>query len=180
MVSALLSEMENEGRARLTEAVGETEITFERIADMRNRNRGFEVPVPLAGGPLVPDDAGRITAVFEVYRRLYSHIIPDTPLDILSWRVVTSGPKPDLQLPKASPGGGDALKGTRPIFLPSAGLTDTPVYDRDALGPDDVLQGPAMIDERESTVVINGPARIPKDAHHNLIVDLKDQPEAAS
>ena len=174
-VNALLSEMENDGRTKLAEAVGETEITFERVADMRYRKQGFEVPVPLPNGTLGPTDAAGIKEAFEdVYRRLYGHIIPDTPMDVLSWRVVASGPRPDLALPTAPQGTGVARKGTRQIFLPGQGLTDAPVYDRYALGPDETLHGPAIIEERESTVVINGPATIRTDQHRNLIVDLGD------
>ena len=174
--NALIDEMEAEGRARLTEGVGETEITFERTADMRYRKQGFEVSIPLPDGPLGPHSEAVITAAFEdVYRQLYGHVIPDTPLDILSWRVVARGPRPDLQLPTASASDGEALKGMRPIYIPSEGaLKPTPVYDRYALQPGDELNGPAIIEERESTVVINGPATIRSDEHRNLIVDLED------
>lgn len=181
-VNALIDEMESEGRSKLAEAVGETRITFERVAEMRYRKQGFEVPVRLPDGKLGPEDADKITEAFEdVYRRLYGHVIPDTPLDVLSWRVVASGPAPDLSLPTIVGGSGDALKGARPIYVPGQGLCETPVYDRYRLGADDVLQGPAIIEERESTVVINGPAMIRVDAHRNLVVDLQDQPlETAS
>ena len=175
VVNTLLGEMEAEGRAKLAEAVGETEITFERVADMRYRKQGFEVPVPLPNGVLGPDDAAGIKDAFEeVYRRLYGHVIPDTPLDILSWRLVASGPKPDLTLPTAPEATGSAQKGTRPIYLPDQGPIDAPVYDRYALGPGVTLKGPAIIEERESTVVINGPATIRTDQHRNLVVDLND------
>ena len=170
----LIAEMEAEGHAKLSEAVGETEITYERIADMRYRKQGFEVAVPLPAGPLGPGHVAEIKQAFEgVYRRLYGHIIPDTALDIISWRVVVSGPKPELRLPSAAAGGGSAPKGHRKIYIPGQGLHDTPVYDRYALGTDNVLQGPAIIEERESTVVINGPGAIHVDAHRNVIVDLE-------
>ena len=175
-VNALIEEMENEGRDRLVEAVGKTAITFERSADMRYRKQGFEVSIPLPEGPLGPESAPRITAAFEdVYRQLYGHVIPDTPLDILSWRVVARGPRPDLKLPKATSSKGPARKGERPIYIPTeGGLKPTPVHDRYALQPGDKLEGPAIIEERESTVVINGPATIRSDEHRNLIVDLED------
>lgn len=175
-VNALIEEMESEGRDRLTEAVGETAITFERTADMRYRKQGFDVSIPLPDGALGPDCEKQITAAFEeVYHQLYGHVIPDTPLDILSWRVVARGPRPDLDLPKATSKKGAARKGERPIYLPfEARMKPTPVYDRYALQPGDELHGPAIIEERESTVVINGPATIRSDEHRNLIVDLED------
>jgi N-methylhydantoinase A len=47
-----------------------------------------------------------------------------------------------------------------------------PVYDRYALVLGTLLQGPAIIEERESTVVVNGPADINVDEYRNLIVDI--------
>ena len=61
----------------------------------------------------------------------------------------------------------------RQIFLPKQRDTvDIPVYDRYALVFGTTLQGPAIIEERESTVVVNGPGNIVVDEYGNLIVDL--------
>ncbi|MEL6965615.1 MAG: hydantoinase/oxoprolinase family protein, partial [Pseudomonadota bacterium] len=173
-VNHLIAEMENEGRARLAAAIGEAEITFRRTADMRYRKQGFDISVPIPEGKLGPESLPGIMAAFErVYARLYGHTIPDTPIDVMSWRVVASGPKPDLKLPKGGSGDRDAQKGRRLIHLPDEGLIDVPVYDRYRLGTGDQLDGPVIVEERESTVVINGPGRICVDRHRNLIVDLE-------
>ncbi|MEO0681642.1 MAG: hydantoinase/oxoprolinase family protein [Pseudomonadota bacterium] len=172
--NALLGEMEADGRARLEEAVGEGTIHFRRTADMRYRKQGFDISVPLPEGPLGDDSRAEILAAFETsYEQLYGHIIPDTPVDVMSWRVVASGPRPDLHLPKGAASIGAARKGARRIHVLGQGLTEVPVYDRYALAEGDALSGPAIIEERESTVVVNGPGAIRVDAHRNLIVDLE-------
>ena len=69
------------------------------------------------------------------------------------------------------------MKGTRSVYLPDGGgFGEVPVYDRYRLGASDGFAGPAIIEERESTVVINGPARVALDANRNLIVDLEAVP----
>lgn len=178
-VNRLLGEMENEGRARLAEAIGSAEIAFRRTADMRYRKQGFDVATPIPAGPLDASSADEIVAAFErTYEQLYGHVIPDTPIDVMSWRVVASGPKPELRLPDGVSKAGEARKGARRIYVPDAGLTDVPVYDRYRLTEGTTLLGPAVIEERESTAVINGPGAIHVDAHRNLIVDLRtDQTE---
>ena len=108
--------------------------------------------------------------------RLYGHVVPNTPIDVLSWRVIALGGKPDLALPRGRADAGtarDAAKGHRLIYLPnSRAFGDVPVYDRYALAAGTQLDGPAIIEERESTVVINGFGAVQVDQWNNLIVDL--------
>ena len=98
-------------------------------------------------------------------------------MDIVSWRVVAQGPKPQVCLPKAKQEAASeaesARKGIRQAYLPQHRDTvKMSVYDRYMLVSGTRFQGPAIIEERESTVVINGPADISVDEYRNLIVDL--------
>jgi N-methylhydantoinase A len=64
-------------------------------------------------------------------------------------------------------------KGHRPAYFPEAsGFQDTPVYDRYSLPPGAEVLGPAIVEERESTVVIGPGARARVDTFLNLIVEL--------
>jgi N-methylhydantoinase A len=63
------------------------------------------------------------------------------------------------------------LKGLRKAYFPeAAGYVDTPVYDRDALGPTSRFTGPAIVEERESTTVIGPGAVVTVDPHRSLIL----------
>jgi N-methylhydantoinase A len=176
-VAKTIAEMEAEGRAILGRTIPPEQVRFRRFADMRYRKQGYEIRVPLPDGAL---DAGRrdeVLAGFEAtYRAIYGHTVPGAPVDAVSWRVVAHGPRPALRLPTAAPAGGaahDARKGARPAYLPEARrLAEVPVYDRYALAAGAALDGPAIIEERESTVVVSGRARIRVDAASNLVVDL--------
>ena len=173
-VNLTLSEMEEEGGSRLAKSLGADQVTLRRWADMRYRKQGFDIRVPIPGGTLGPANIAQITAAFErVYSELYGHTVPNTPIDVMSWRVVVAGPKPELRLPVNDTKSADARKGSRKIYVPDAGLIDVPVYDRYRLSAGTRLQGPAIIEERESTVVVNGPGEISIDQNRNLIVDLE-------
>jgi N-methylhydantoinase A len=176
----VVSAMEDEGRAILSKSVAARDIRFQRFADMRYRKQGYDVRVPVPGGRLDATSEAEIRRRFEdVFKRLYGHVIPNTPIDILSWRVIALGPKPNLLLPKGDDHRGmpaDALKGHRSIYLPAArAYSDVPVYDRYRLGAGAQLEGPAIVEERESTVVIHGPGRIRVDEWSNLIIDMPSQ-----
>ena len=173
----VIDSMESEGREIIAKSVAEEEIRFQRFADMRYRKQGYDVRVPVPAGRLDARSSADIKARFEeVFERLYGHVIPNTPIDILSWRVIALGPKPDLTLPtiEAARGGAkEALKSHRAVYIPGErAFREVPVYDRYRLAAGAVLEGPAVIEERESTVVINGPGTIRTDEWSNLVVDI--------
>ena len=74
----------------------------------------------------------------------------------MNWRVVSSGPQPTLTLSRAAHTAvGDAQKGIRPVWFPDTkGFIDTRVYDRYALHAATSIDGPAVIEERESTLIV--------------------------
>ncbi|MEZ4569859.1 MAG: hypothetical protein R2849_05940 [Thermomicrobiales bacterium] len=113
------------------------------------------------------------------YQRLYERGAGDNPVETLSWRVVVSGPRPDLPLDRMSGEGDyvdlvpDAQKGERRAYLPDDGkLVAVPVFDRYRLGPGARMAGPAIIEERESTVVVGRGARIKVDDYLNLVIEM--------
>jgi N-methylhydantoinase A len=169
--------MEAEGRGILGRTIPEDEVRFRRFADMRYRKQGYEIRVPIPDGALDGTRHDEIRRSFEtVYRAIYGHTVRDAPVEAVSWRVVAQGPRPTLRLP-TSPGAARdpraARKGVRPVYLPDArGYRDVPVYDRYALGAGATFDGPAVIEERESTVVVNAAARIRVDDASNVVVDL--------
>ena len=177
--NGLLVEMATEGVATLAAAdVPAEAIMVRRSADLRYRGQGHEVVVPLPDAAL---GAGSLAALEEtfagVYRRLYGRVAEGVPLEVVSWRVVVSGPRPSLEL--RSPAGGStdattALKGERPIYLPERGKHVTvPIYDRYQLAPGTTFSGPAIVEERESTAIIGG-GTIRIDEFRNLIVTMPD------
>ena len=179
-VSRLYGEMETEGRRILRGAeVPDDAVRIRRTAEMHYTGQGHEVEVEVPQGALDASSLGAITANFEsAYRALYSRIPMGVPIEALNWRVVVSGPVPDITVSGARPGTTapgatkPTPKGTRKAYFPEArGCVDTPVYDRYALTPGAALAGPAIIEERESTTVVAPGARVSVDARLTLILE---------
>jgi N-methylhydantoinase A len=156
----------------LTEAV----IQYQRTADMRYVGQGHEVSVPLPNGVLDEKHLPQITAGFEdIYRGLYGRKGPDVPLEVINWRVIASGPRPEMnfKLPRKSSGGAEARKGSRRAYFPDSGdWVEAAVYDRYALSPGMALNGPAIVEERESTLIIGARGRGRVDERLNVIVEF--------
>jgi N-methylhydantoinase A len=180
-INALFDEMEAEGRQILGQAgVRPEDIRIVRSGEMRYAGQGHEVSVPIPEGVLGAQTLdGAVESFEEVYRRLYERTAPGNPIEALTWRVVVSAPRPDLPLHRLSAGEGltsmalDALKGERPIYLPEDGkFVEVPVFDRYLLGPGSRFGGPAIVEERESTLVIGRNATVTVDDLLNVVVDI--------
>jgi len=176
-VNAVLAEMERQGIEVLRRTIPKDRITFRRYGDLCYRRQGYEIRVPVPAGELGPPSQAAIRDAFEqAYGAIYGHVLPDLEIDVVSWRVVAMGPRPVLHSPTieaAGAGGKSALKGRRPVWMPELeGFEDVPVYDRYRLAPGDACDGPAIVEERESTVVLGPDARARVDDTLNLIADL--------
>jgi N-methylhydantoinase A len=159
-VNGFLAEMEAQGVALLTEAgLAPDEIEHERFAEMRYIGQGHEVRVPLPPGELRDVD-DLIERYEREYDRLFGRRGPPVGVEAITWRVVSSGPRPQIQSTNgASPAGAEPQRGRRAAWFPSlGGFADTPVYDRYALAAGHTFDGPAIVEERESTLVV-GPGQ---------------------
>jgi N-methylhydantoinase A/oxoprolinase/acetone carboxylase beta subunit len=169
--------MEAEGHRILGEAgVSPDQVNVSRTADMRLYGQAHQISVPIPGGPLSTASFSEINQAFETaYVALYKRTTPGVRVEAISWRVVVSGPTPNLSLSHdVRPGGAAkaAVKGERAAYFPETGFTPTPVYDRYALVPGQRLSGPAIVEERESTVVVGPDAWVEIDVHANLLMAL--------
>jgi N-methylhydantoinase A len=109
------------------------------------------------------------------YLELYGHLQRDVPIQIMTWRAVARGPlaRARLREHRARPGTATrALRATRPAYWAQTGRYDaTPVYDRYGLSPGARLDGPAIVEERESTVLVPPDSTARVDRYLNLIIE---------
>jgi N-methylhydantoinase A len=176
-LNRMFADMEARGRALLHTAGVEGEITFTRAADMRYVQQGFEIRVPLPLGRLTAEDVPVLRRAFaEEYERLYKRLNPGVEIEAVNWRVVVSGPRPQIHLRPLEVSQGrlsDARKGERPVYFPEyGGFVPCAVYDRYQLPVGAAFPGPAVVEERECTVVVGPQARVQVDAEHNLVMTL--------
>lgn len=176
----LLVEMEREGEEILRKAgVTPAEMAHRREVDMRYVGQGHEIAVALPDGVLGEKDLPALKARFEqTYQDLYERLGPPVEVEIINWRVVSAGPRPNVRLnvvvsDDTAVTAADTRKGSRPAYFPeAAGFTDTPIYDRYRMKPGMTFTGPAIVEERESTVIVGPGAACSIDDHFNLIIKM--------
>jgi N-methylhydantoinase A len=178
-VRDLYAELERAGRDILAAArVSAGDVRLIRQADMRYTGQGYEITVNVPAGPIDDTMAPRLRSAFEAsYTQLYGRALQGVPVEILNWRATAGGPTPPLRplIARRSNVNGcaSALKGTRcAYFVEAGGFVETSVYDRYALQPGDRLEGPAIIEERESTTVVGPATTVTVDDTLNLVLTL--------
>ncbi len=172
-VPRMLDEMRRQGIEQLRRAgVDPDQVRVEISADMRHRGQGEPLTVPL-GEQLAASPRRQLEEAFaQAYVRLYGRRPPGVEAEVLTWRLRVSGPRPPVTATRA-PLPGPALKGRRRCWSEErGGFVEAGVFDRYRLQPGDVVEGPAVVEERESTAVIGPGGRARVDRQGNLVVEL--------
>jgi N-methylhydantoinase A len=173
-VERRFGELEEEGRARLrAEGVQPASATLERLVDMRYAGQWRSLSVSLAPGPEALEQA--VADFHSEHAREYNFRRDDAPVEIfrLAVRAIGTTPKPDLRALSSQNGGRAAAIGGRPVvFEGESQALDTPMYRRDGLRPGATVVGPAVIDQLDSTVLVEPGATASVDEYLNLRLDV--------
>ncbi len=153
-VRKIYSEMQVEGRARLTEAF-DGPVTIRRSADMRYGEQIFEIDVSLDGL-----DFGRVDLMAEIARRfharheaLFTYSLEDQEVVLVNGRLAAIGELPALPREPDAPARPSAEPHERRrIYL--GGWRDASIYRLDSLAPGQTIAGPAVIESETTTVVL--------------------------
>lgn len=179
-IQAMYRDLEAQSRAELESAgVAPDDITFLRWAEMRLEGQYHEISVDLPDTTLDEHAVPGIQDSFaEAYARQYGRVLEGLAIEALHWRLTATGPESAVRLKRHEPSNAPAdiaLKGSRPVYFPEGGFRDVPVYDREQLATGMSFNGPAIVEERESTAVIWPGDRARVDAHLALIVDIEGE-----
>ncbi len=131
-------------------------LVVERFVDMRFRGQAHEHTIPAPAVIAQRADIEQIDAAFAVeYERAYG-IRLAAPTEFVSLRVRATQRVPRLETPAPRAAERrEVRKGARAAYFPAAGgFTDVAVYLRELAVPDQTFEGPCLIEEPETTVVV--------------------------
>ena len=145
-----------------------------RSADLRYAHQGSEVTVEFAGRTV---DAARLEATIQSFhkehRRLFGFSL-DQPVEIVTLRVTAYGHLDSVSMAPLSRDLGapsEALMGRRPVYFDDAGgFVPCDIFDRARLGPGSTMDGPAILENVDSTVVIDPGWQARIDDYGNCIM----------
>jgi N-methylhydantoinase A/oxoprolinase/acetone carboxylase beta subunit len=162
-IAALDRDMQAEIFAKLDIAgVDRSRVTLERTADMRYVGQGFEIHVEVELGGR-PDGFG--DALLQRFRTSYSEMYgrtnDDAVVELISWRVIGTGPDPGLSVdggqgaPRESADAVAEPSGRRRGYEPELGdFVEAAIHVHADLRPGATFTGPALVQQAGSTFVI--------------------------
>lgn len=149
-----------------------------RTAEMRYAGQGYNVLVDL---PLAADwprfAVQDLRAAFEAsYRRGFGRVYPDVAVELVNLTVALEQEPPEPWVPTllapADAPVETARRTSRLVHLPGREAAVCAVYDRYRLRPGHVVEGPALVEERETTVLVGPGARLEVDRYGILVMTL--------
>jgi N-methylhydantoinase A len=180
-IEHLFQELEKEGAAILQQSGKEESIIFERTLMMRFVGQGAETDLEIESKSFDQWAKREIRGFFDdAYKKLYGRTYPDTPVEFVTFKVRASLPAREFRIPPIRQSKGnlaDCIKGERSAFsLVRKEYIPYTVYDRFKLFPGAKMPGPAIIEERESTIIVGEDASASVDEFGfvwiNLISDM--------
>ena len=154
--------LEQQGRDALErEGVAAGAMALARQAHMRYVGQSFELSVDVPGRRM---SAQNLTALADRFHtehdRAYGFSAPEEPVELVNLTLTATGviPKPALKRLGRSgeTGAAEAHKASRSVYFSEAGrFVECPVYDRYRLPAGAVVEGPAVVEEMDSTTVVH-------------------------
>ena len=172
-VNSLFEDLRDGCRELMRENGVTDAIEFSPSADMHYEGQGFDINVPL---PQLPLDLRSIEDLKETFHQKYAltfgYAQLDQPIRATGWKLRASHSLGEFHWPELAPGNPSPTPSSnRPAYFPeTGGFTDTPVYSRLTLGAGASINGPAIIEEAESTVVLVPGSRATVDRYGNIVI----------
>jgi N-methylhydantoinase A len=181
-IESLFRELEKESAAILQQAGKDEGIIFERTLMMRFVGQGAETDLSIDQKPFDQWEKDQIRGLFDdAYKKLYGRTYPETPVELVTFKVRASLPSREFHIPpirQTETKLADCIKGERSAFsLVRKEYLPFTVYNRYKLFPGAAMQGPAIIEERESTIIVgeDASARVDEYGFVWINLNLKDE-----
>ncbi len=178
-LNALLAAMEQEATEIVRHAEPNSQLTTRRSVYCRYAGQGHEIEIEITGQELVDGDAKLIRETFEAeYKRLYSRLIPGADIEILSWSVVVRTAEhrakgQRIASDKVSGEGSNRIESAQLYDPRMRKVVESPVYWRFDLKPGEIVSGPAIIAENETSTIVTSSFDACADENGYLVLSLK-------
>jgi N-methylhydantoinase A len=154
--------------------------SYSRFAYMRYVGQGFEVKVDLPPGAIGPGYIDQVSISFRnTYEKNYGYGDAETPVEVVDWYLMATVPRPanSSRAINVAHGGAALGRRRRQAYFPEAGgYIGCDVVSRYAMRPDEIVSGPAIIEENETSTVILPDDRATISSQGHLVVRIGGHP----
>ena len=160
MLNRELAALEEEARAQLAaDGIPPERQLFTRVAECRYVGQGFELRADLPPEPLSAANVDvAIRNFYAAHKQVYGHAFDDQKVEVITLRGIATAAVEPLRLPDLERGGRsnprDALAYVRDTIFDDGSMMPTPRYRREKLLDGDIVSGPALIVQHNSTTLL--------------------------
>ncbi len=165
----------------LADNMAPEDIIIQRVADCRYEGQGYEMRVPVVGGHVTKDTIEKMKESFHnVHKRQFGRSYRDVAVEIVNIRVIGTGKIEDLTPLKIARGTGnpeEAAVGERRVTFKADGRPKhytSKIYDRSLLRAGDEIPGPAIINQMDTTIVIEPDCVGHVNDYGIIIIDINE------
>jgi N-methylhydantoinase A len=145
------------------------EVLYQRSVDMRYKGQSFEIAVDL---PATATCIADLVAAFgERYRAIYGYADADAATEIINIRGTIVGRMRRPELAQIAPTEGGARPSGKRLVRYDGAAYPVAVYDRGSLGAGATLEGPAIIEQYDTTTFITPGWTVVVDSYGNLVAE---------
>ena len=166
--------IEQQAAAEFSEdGIDPTRLRFERYANMRYHGQEHTGKVPFPEGAVTKILIDTAIDIFQrEYEREYTYRL-DAAVELISYHVVAFGEVDKPQLQKLEPSArtvSECVRGYRQVDFDLAGIHKATIYERSGLEPGMQIQGPAIVEEPDTTIVLFPQEELSVDDYGNLYI----------
>lgn len=155
------------------EGVAEADRGYTWRAELRYSGQNFELVLPFDQGDERTSSAAALRDAFHrAHEGAYGFSAPEEPVELVNLRLKATELVPDLPVTPLSACSEAMPVGSRKIMFETEIPVETPVYRRDLLAPGQILQGPCVLEQQDTTSLIFPDDRAEVDAWGNLNVSI--------
>ena len=156
-IKDILSSLKQEATGFVRNCDAEADILSEFKVYMRYTGQGWEIPIELSEDQALNPDVETFQKLFEAdYSKLFGRVVQGMDTEITVWAVnSTTPPQAVSRVEETTQQGAASIEGSRNIFDPALSqFANASIVSRETISPGETVDGPAVIVERETTVVI--------------------------
>ena len=178
-IAGLYADMRRQARGDFARiGVPESQLSFQSTVEMRYVGQFHEVEVDLPAEALNGENLQTLLANFHaMYEKMYTYSMPWRAAELLTFRLKATAPHRPVEMAmpaRTNPNVEMARRGSRQcLFEGSATRVETPVYDWDLMEHGHEIIGPALIDDRTTTVLVAPGFICEVDAYRNLVMRVR-------
>ncbi|HUZ21998.1 MAG TPA: hydantoinase/oxoprolinase family protein [Acidimicrobiales bacterium] len=173
--SAIFAELESGALGEFEQdGIDAGNVAFELAIDLRYRGQGYELTVAVDPEEIASGRLDVIRKRFDhAHEQRFGSAAPDEDVEVVTYRIVASAAVPRVAFAESAPSGravADAVVDKAPMCFDGA-WRQCAVYARHLLGAGDVVDGPAVIAQMDSTTLIRPGHRASVDRWGNLVIE---------